>query len=116
MPVTAECLGTFSAGDLSSIPGSGRSTGEGIGQPLKYYLAFLVVQLVKNPAAMQETWFRSLVGKTSWRRERLPTPVFWPGEAHGLYSPWGCKESDTRVALRNFHFTYNIGAIINLIL
>ena len=23
-----------------------------------------------------------------------PTPVFWPGEFHGLYSPWGCKESD----------------------
>ena len=27
--------------------------------------------------------------------ERLPTPVFWPGEFHALYSPWGCKESDT---------------------
>ena len=23
------------------------------------------------------------------------TPVFWPEEFHGLYSPWGCKESDT---------------------
>ena len=20
-----------------------------------------------------------------WKRERLPTPVFWPGEFHGLY-------------------------------
>ena len=20
--------------------------------------------------------------------------VFWPGEFHGLYSPWGCKESN----------------------
>ena len=30
-----------------------------------------------------------------WRRERLPTPAFWPGEFHGLYSPWGRKESDT---------------------
>ena len=30
-----------------------------------------------------------------WRREQLPTPVFWPGEFHGLYSPWGRKESDT---------------------
>ena len=29
------------------------------------------------------------------RRERLPTLVFWPGEFHGLYSLWGCKESDT---------------------
>ena len=35
------------------------------------------------------------VGKISWRRERLPTPVFWPGEFHGLYSPQGCKELDT---------------------
>ena len=26
--------------------------------------------------------------------ERLPTPVFWPGEFHELYSPWGHKESD----------------------
>ena len=25
----------------------------------------------------------------------LPTPVFWPGEFHGLYSPWGLKELDT---------------------
>ena len=37
----------------------------------------------------------SWVGKISWRRERLPTPVFCPGEFHGLYSPWGHKESDT---------------------
>jgi len=34
------------------------------------------------------------VGKIPWRRERLPTPVFWPGEFHGLYSPLGHKESD----------------------
>ena len=32
-------------------------------------------------------------GKIPWRRERLPTPVFWPGEVHGLYSSWGHKES-----------------------
>ena len=28
-----------------------------------------------------------------WRRERLFTPVFWPGEFHGLYHPWDRKES-----------------------
>ena len=33
------------------------------------------------------------VGKIRWRRDRLPTPVFWPGEFHGL-SPWGHKELD----------------------
>ena len=26
--------------------------------------------------------------------ERLPTPVFWPSEFHGLYNPWGHKELD----------------------
>ena len=39
--------------------------------------------------------FDPWVGKIPWRRERLPTPVFWPREFHGLYSPWGRKESDT---------------------
>ena len=35
------------------------------------------------------------IGKIPWRRERLPTPVFWPGESRGPYSPQGCKESHT---------------------
>ena len=35
----------------------------------------------------------------SWRRERLPIPVFWPGEFHGLYSLMGRKESDTTETL-----------------
>ena len=35
------------------------------------------------------------LGRFLWRRERLPTPIFWPGEFHGLYSPGGHKESDT---------------------
>ena len=39
--------------------------------------------------------FDPWVGKIPWRRERLRTPVFWPGEFHGLYSPRGHKESDT---------------------
>ena len=38
--------------------------------------------------------FSPWVGKIPWRRESLPTPVFWPGEFHGLYSLWGCKELD----------------------
>ena len=40
------------AEDPSSIPGSGRAAGEGIGYPLEYYWASLVVQLVKNLPAM----------------------------------------------------------------
>ena len=81
------------AGDPGSIPGSGRSPGEGIGYPLQYSWASLVAQLVKNPPAMWGTWVRSLSWEDPLRRERLPTPVFWPREFHGLYSPWDCKES-----------------------
>ena len=42
------------------IPGSGRSLGEGIGDPLQYSWAFLVAQTVKNPPAVRETWVQSL--------------------------------------------------------
>ena len=76
----AQLLKNPLAGDPSSIPGSGKSPGEGIGYPLQYSWASLVAQLVKNPPAMWETW--------------LPTPVFWPKEFHGLYGPWGRKELD----------------------
>ena len=112
---------------------------------LVYIRASLIVQLVKNPPAMQETPVRFLgredhlekgqathssilrlplwlswericlqcgqpafdpwVGKIPWRRERLPTPVFWPGEFHGLYSSWGLKELDTAERL-SFHLVY----------
>ena len=48
------------AGDPGSIPGMGRSSGEGIGYPLQYSWASLVAQLVNNPSVMQETWVRSL--------------------------------------------------------
>ena len=72
----------------------------------KWYWASLVAQLIKNPPAMWETW----VGKIPWRRERLPTPGFWPGEFHGLYSPWGRKESDTTERLFHFHSLYGAQA------
>ena len=47
---------TCNSGDPSSIPGLGRSTGEGIDYPFLYSWASLVAQLVKNPPAMWETW------------------------------------------------------------
>ena len=53
-----------------------------------------MAQLVKNRLQCGRPGFDPWVGKIPWRRERLPTPVFWPAEFHGLYSPWGCKESD----------------------
>ena len=55
--------------------------------------------MVKNPPAMQETWFQSLSQEDTWRREWQSTPVFLPGESHGQrslvgYSPWDYKELD----------------------
>ena len=72
------------AGNPSSIPGSGRSAGEGIGYPLQYSWASLVAQLVKNPPAKQETWVRSLGWEVPLKKKGKATiPVFWPGESHG---------------------------------
>ena len=51
---------TCNAGDPSSIPGSGRFPGEGIGNPLQYSWASLVAQLVKNPPTIQKTWVQPL--------------------------------------------------------
>ena len=60
------------AGDSGLMPGSVRSTGEGIGYPLQYSWASLAAQLVKNPPAMRETWFRSLGWKIPWWRGLYP--------------------------------------------
>ena len=102
---------TCNARDPGLIPGSRRSTGEEIGYPLQYSWAFLVAQLVKNLPAMRETWFDPWVGKIPWRRERLPTLVFCPGEFHGLYSRWGCKELDVTEWL-SLHFNRILKAFI----
>ena len=60
-----------------------------------------MAQLVKNPSAMQETLVQSLGWEDpleedmathssilSWKIPRTEEPG-------GLYSPWGCQESDT---------------------
>ena len=57
------------AGDLGSIPGSGRPTGKGTGSPLQYSWASLVAQLVKNPPAIQETLVRLLGREDLLERE-----------------------------------------------
>ena len=48
------------ARDPGSIPGSARSTGEGIGYPLQYSWTSLIAQLVKNLPAVWEIWVQSL--------------------------------------------------------
>ena len=44
------------------------------------------------------------LGRAPGKRERLLTPVFWPGEFHEFYSPRGHKELDTTERLSlSFH-------------
>ena len=50
----------YNVGALGSIPGLGRSPGEGIAYSFQYSWAALVAQLVKNLPTMQEPWVRSL--------------------------------------------------------
>ena len=91
---------TCNSRDPSSIPESGRSPGDRIGYPLQYSWASLVAQLVKNLYAMRVTWVQSQgwgdpLEKGTTTHGLQNSPAFWPGEFHGLYSPWGHKESDT---------------------
>ena len=61
--------------------------------------ASLVAQMVKNPAAMQETWVQSL-GWEDTLEQRMATHssiLAWRIHEQGSlmgYSPWGGKESD----------------------
>ena len=76
------------------IPGSGRSP-EGIRLPTPEFLAFPGGSAGKESTCNAgDLGFDPWVGKIPWRRERLLTPVFWPGEFHGLHSPWGRIELD----------------------
>ena len=54
---------------------------------------------VKNRLAVWESWVQSLGWEDPLEKKQLPTPVFWPREFHGLYSPWGHKELDTNERL-----------------
>ena len=111
----------YNAGDPGSIPGLGRSPGEGNGNPLQYswpgkshgqrsligYSPWghkesdtterLVAQMVRNLIMKQ---FSPWVGKIPWGREWKHTPVFLPAESHGCrslvgYGSCGPKELDT---------------------
>ena len=95
------------AGDPSSIPGSGRSPGEGKSYSLQYSWASLVFQLVKNPPAMQETWVRSLGWEDLLEKEMAIHPVLLPGKSHGRRAWWAVVHAVAKswTRLRDFTFT-----------
>ena len=66
-----------------------------------------MAQMVKTLCAIWETWVRSLEWEDPLKR--LFTPVFWPGEFHGLQS----MELQSRIQLSDFHFKNNVGKFIS---
>ena len=84
------------------IPGSGRSTGEGIVYPLQYSWAFLVAQLVKNLPAMWETWVRSLGWEDPQEKGKAThsSILAWriPWTVHG--------DTKSQTRLTDFHFLF----------
>ena len=95
---------TCNAGDPGSIPGLGRSPGEGKGYPLKYTGEFHGQSMGSQRVGQGWATFNFHILVTGkWQ----PTPVSLPGESHGRkslvgYSPRGREESDTAERL---HFT-----------
>ena len=105
----AQLFNECNTGDPGLILGLGRSSREGIGYSLQYSWSSLVAQLVRKPPAVQEIWVRSL----GW--EEGNSYPLWPGEFHGLYSPWGSNESDTTgtMILWNTLGNLNINCILD---
>ena len=124
---TVKCLPTMWETRIL-IPASGRSPGEGNGNPLqdsclpspikgaqRNIWASLVAQTIMHVCLQRgRPGFDPWVRKIPWRRKWQPTPVLLPGKFHGLrslvgYSPWGRKESDTTERLHfQIHFTFFI--------
>ena len=63
-------------------------------QPIFLTYSSQIAQLVKNPPVMGRPQFNSWVRKIPWKRDRLPTPVFWgfPGGSIGKES--ACRAGD----------------------
>ena len=62
--------------------------------------ASLMVQMITNLPAMQETWVRPLGQEDPLKKRMATHSNILPGELHGErslvgYSRWGCKELDT---------------------
>ena len=107
-----KCL-VYSVRDPGSIPGLGRSPGEGNGNPLQYIV--WKIPWTEEPGGLQSMGSQrvghnrvtslSLFTFMHWRQKWQPTPVFLPGESQGRWSLvgcllWGRTESDMTERLR----------------
>ena len=92
---------TCNAGHPGSIPGWGRSAGEGIGYPLQYSWTSLVAQLVKNPPA----YLGSIPELRRSPGEGKGYPLQYSGLEKSMdYIVQGVTKNQTQ--LSHFHFPY----------
>ena len=61
------------------------------------YVSYVSVKLGEGKDYTSLNQFDSWVGKIPWRRAWQPTPVFLPGESHGLWSWWATVHGLQRV-------------------
>ena len=105
IPVLEELVkkSACNAGDPSSIPGSGRSLGEGIGYPLQYSWASLMAQLVKKPPAIAgDLGLIPTLGRSPGGGKGYPLQYF------GLENSMDCivhGVAKSQTWLSDFHFT-----------
>ena len=92
---------TCKAGDPGSIPGSGRSPGEGIGYPLQYSWASLAWSAGKDSACNVGDlgWEDPLEKRRATHSNILAWRIPWT-TAHGV------ANSLTRLSVFHFHFTF----------
>ena len=101
-----------SAGDPGSIPGSGRSAGEGIGYPLQYSWASFVAQLVKNLHAVWETWVWSLSWEDPLEKGKATYSSILAWRINSMdYIIHGVAKSQTQLSDFHFHSKYCITVI-----
>ena len=73
---SADKESTCNAGDLGSIPGSGRSPGEGNGNPLQYYCLGMPMD--------RETWQATVHGVTGVRHNLATKPPPTTSHNYGI--------------------------------
>ena len=103
------------AGNPGSIPGSGRSPGEGNGYPLQYSWASLVAQLVQNLLAIRETWVWSLGWEDPLEKGKATHSSVLVWRIHGLYSTQDGKVSDFHFCLRQGGVIWSFGEKLSLV-
>ena len=96
----------------SSIPGSGRSTREGMGYPLQCSWASLVAQLVKKLPEMWKIWAWSLGWEDTLEKWKAPHSIILAWTIPLTVLSVGLKESDTTEWLSRFWFRLDLNGLV----